>query len=489
MTAAPQQPAAAPAPAPPAPATEARHRRGWRWWLACAGIVVAGLVVLVVLLWPATTWWVDHVDGVDLHEKNPETGREVLEGKDRQEILDKARGRITTVATGVLAAAAIYYTASNARSARQAAQAAQENVRAAFHAAQVSDEAQRRTFELTQQGLRQSEHAQRQIEEAQRRTHELTERGQLTDRFTAAVAQLGDTNPAIQLGGVHALAGIADDADHTMRQTCIDVLCAFLRLPYDPDPGELAHDQIADLDEAALSAHNKRRAAYRGLREVRHTIIRLIGNHLRPGSPHTWQGHDFDFTGVVFDGGDLHRAHFSNGTTTFHNATFTADFNFWQARFSGGQVNFGYAKFTGGEVNFGFANFSGGSVNFRSVLFSGGQVNFEHASFSGRDVDFGSSLFAGGQVNFGSASFAGHVDLRYAFFSGSEVNFEHAKFSSGRVNCRHAAFSSGGVNFRYAKFTGGEVDFSDPLKWDRPPQGIVGDDGVAPEGVIWPELT
>jgi hypothetical protein len=54
--------------------------------------------VLLVLLWPATTWWVEHVDGVKLH------GKGALTGKDRQEVLDKARGRVTAVATGLLAA-------------------------------------------------------------------------------------------------------------------------------------------------------------------------------------------------------------------------------------------------------------------------------------------------------------------------------------------------------------------------------------------------
>ncbi|MEU4825110.1 hypothetical protein AB0H37_24830 [Actinomadura sp. NPDC023710] len=59
------------------------------------------------------------------------------------------------------------------------------------------------------------------------------------DRFTAAVTQLGDTSPAVQLGGVHALAGLADDAPtRQLRQTCIDVLCAYLRLPYDPNPSD-----------------------------------------------------------------------------------------------------------------------------------------------------------------------------------------------------------------------------------------------------------
>ena len=35
-----------------------------------------------------------------------------------------------------------------------------------------------------------------------------------TERFTTSVSQLGDTNNAVRLGGVHALAHIADDAPH-----------------------------------------------------------------------------------------------------------------------------------------------------------------------------------------------------------------------------------------------------------------------------------
>jgi hypothetical protein len=82
------------------------------------------------------------------------------------------------------------------------------------------------------------------------------------ERFTAIAAQLGDAQPAVRLAGVHAMAGLADDWKQN-RQTCVDVLCAYLRLPYDPDPGE-------DTDAAA-------QAVYRADREVRHTIIRLIG--------------------------------------------------------------------------------------------------------------------------------------------------------------------------------------------------------------------
>jgi hypothetical protein len=223
-------------------------------------LLVIGGAMAVTVVWmlgPGAKWWLLHVDGVKVE------GKDGLAGKDLADALDTVRGRAMAMGTGLLATVAIYYTASNATSARRSAQAAIGGVEAA--------------------------------QEGQRRTHELTEQGQRTDRFTAAVAQLGDTSPAIQLGGVHALAGLADDAPtREFRQTCIDVLCAFLRLPYDSDPGDGAAEG-QDLGE-----HARVRAAFRGLREVRHTVIRIVGNHLRAGVPVSWQGHDFDFTDVVF---------------------------------------------------------------------------------------------------------------------------------------------------------------------------------------------
>src|SRR4029079_4124554 len=105
-----------------------------------------------------------------------------------------------------------------------------------------------------------------------------------TERFTTAVSQLGDASAAVRLGGVHALAGLADDAPtRALRQTCVDVLCAYLRLPYTAEahlPAGVADDRHSDL----------------ALREVRHTVIRLIRDHLRlpAGHQHSWHGHDFD---------------------------------------------------------------------------------------------------------------------------------------------------------------------------------------------------
>ena len=182
------------------------------------------------------------------------------------------------------------------------------------------------------------------------------------ERFTAIAAQLGDDQPAVRLAGVHAMAGLADDWTEN-RQTCIDVLCAYLRLPYDPDPGD--------------DAEPAERAAYRANREVRHTIIRLISAHLREGTAVSWQRLHLDFTGAVFDGGDFEFTKFSGGVVSFDGAVF-----------SGGNVRFNLAVFSGGLVIFDNAKFSGGLVSFDGARFSSAQVSFRGTQFSGRSLCF-----------------------------------------------------------------------------------------------------
>ncbi|MFD3776205.1 pentapeptide repeat-containing protein [Streptomyces sp. NPDC058612] len=181
------------------------------------------------------------------------------------------------------------------------------------------------------------------------------------ERFTTAVAQLGDESAAVRLGGVHGLAGLADDAPTSaLQQTCIDVLCAYLRLPY------AAESDVPQDDAEARRGHL-------ALRTVRHTIIRLIGDHLRYPSrhPQSWQGRHFDFSYVTFDGGDFSGARFSGGTVDFSGA-----------KFSGGTFSFIGAEFPGGEVYFIEAEFSGGEVYFTDAEFSGGIVDFTDASGS-----------------------------------------------------------------------------------------------------------
>jgi Pentapeptide repeats (8 copies) len=60
------------------------------------------------------------------------------------------------------------------------------------------------------------------------RTYRLTQQGQITDRYTKAIEQLGAEKLAVRLGGIYALERIAVDSkrDH---QTVVEVLSAFVR--------------------------------------------------------------------------------------------------------------------------------------------------------------------------------------------------------------------------------------------------------------------
>ena len=69
---------------------------------------------------------------------------------------------------------------------------------------------------------------------AYRRQKDL-EDGRFTERFGAAAAQLAAPTPAERLAGVYATAGVADRYP-AFAQQCIDVLCGYLRIPFDPDP-------------------------------------------------------------------------------------------------------------------------------------------------------------------------------------------------------------------------------------------------------------
>jgi uncharacterized protein YjbI with pentapeptide repeats len=269
----------------------------------------------------------------------------------------------------------------------------------------------------------------------------------LNERFTTITTQLGSDQAAVRLAGVHAMAGLADDWEEN-RQTCIDVLCAYLRMPYAREPDREAQPG----DRSWL--------AWRGFQEVRHTVIRVITSHLRPDAVTRWNDRDLDFTGVIFDGGDFSKAIFSS-KVKFTDAEFSGGTVwFTGARFSGDTVYFDGAKFSGGKTDFSGAQFSGGTVYFDSATFSGGQVSFRGATFSGGHVGFNDTRFSGGDVILDGAQFSGGtVIFTGATFSGGQVIFTGATFSDGTVGFVSAEFSGSTVNFTGATFSGGEVNF------------------------------
>ena len=263
----------------------------------------------------------------------------------------------------------------------------------------------------------------------ERERHDLTERVDFRDRYVKAVEQLGHDKPAVRLGGVYAMAQLADDwglIDVAQRQVCIDVLCAYFRMPYDPEKAEPGEEQ------------------------VRLTVISVIRQHLQdPDTLTSWCRADLDFTGAAFTGKE----------------------SFTGVKFSGGEVSFAGAVF-GGRVPFVVAVFSGGTVSFEGAEFSGGEVAFIVAVFSGSTVAFEGAMFSGGIVSFAGAK-----------FSGGEVAFDGAVFSGGNVSFNGAEFSGGDVSFYEAVFSGGAVNFAGVRDWSRPPDGLP---GSPPPGLTLP---
>jgi hypothetical protein len=215
---------------------------------------------------------------------------------------------------------------------------------------------------------------------------------QLAQRYTTAADQLGHERAAVRLAGVYAMARLADDWDD-QRQVCIDVLCAYLRMPYETDPVSEKHRE--------------------GEQEVRNTIIRIIRiireHLLDPSASTTWCGRDLHFTNATFDGGGhFHGAKFTGGEVSFHGAKFTGGrVSFHRTEFPGGEISFHRTEFTGGEVLFEDAEFGGSWVLFHDAEFTGGTVSFDNAKFTGGEVVFEGAKLTGGEVSFDDAEFTG----------------------------------------------------------------------------------
>lgn len=349
---------------------------------------------------------------------------------------------------------------------------------------------------------------------------------QFAERYSTAAGQLGHEGPAVRLAGVYAMARLADDWAE-QRQVCVDVLCAYLRMPYEPDPES---DQYK-----------------KGEREVRQTIIQVIRDHLQePLEQPSWSTCALDFTRATFDGGDFSGccfrgsvsfadadfvgelisfddAFFLDGAVTFRGARFgTGALTFQDAQFQGGTVCFDEARFSGsalslrrallgpsditfhhaslrggtltldearllgGRVGFDYAQFDnatvtfdsalldGGSLAFRRAQFTGGTLSFDHAHFTGGGLALDDAEVTGSTVSFYAARFdGGSVTFDYGQFTDSTITFHHGRFNAGSLSLGHARFSGGTVSFVRAQVNGGRVSFADAqfsgadVRWGR----------------------
>jgi hypothetical protein len=324
-------------------------------------------------------------------------------------------------------------------------------------------------------------------------TYDATER-RVTELYGKAVEQLGHDKAAVRLGGLYSLERLAQDhREH--RQTVVDVICAYLRMPFrlpaDASPG--VPGSSAEPDTAAPSsgtADDAARSDDRQELQVRLTAQRLLTRHLAipadtdaAGRPTKfaefhWPDIRIDLSGAVLidldlsrcrlHRADFHEAQFSRDAS-FDGAQFSGDASFGQAQFSGG-TSFDGAEFSAG-ASFGQAQFSAGA-SFDAAQFSAGTL-FDRAQFS-ESASFGQAQFSAGasfdaaqfsggtlfdraqfseSASFGQAQFSGYASFGQAQFSG-DASFDAARFTRGQdASFRRAEFS-GDASFDAARFSG-----------------------------------
>ncbi|GAA3412467.1 pentapeptide repeat-containing protein [Streptosporangium vulgare] len=255
----------------------------------------------------------------------------------------------------------------------------------------------------------------------------------VTELYTKAADQLGHDKAAVRLAGLYALERVAqDNPEH--RQTIVDVICAYLRMP--PLPASPVETEPAGRDETIDPQELQVRATAQG----------ILRNHLRwsrsePVRPVMfWPDIDLDLTGAWlvkpgFVDCRMRRARFGG-------ARFEGAARFDRAVFEGVAM-FGGAVFTGGAV-WGEANYK---VGFEGAVFRDEAV-FREAVFALR-ADFREVVFERA-VFFNRAVFKDRALFRKTAFAGTTL-FGDAVFENEAV-FRQALFE-GGASFAEAVFT------------------------------------
>ena len=221
-----------------------------------------------------------------------------------------------------------------------------------------------------------------------------TER-RITELYTKAVEQLGNDKAPVRLGGLYALERLAQD-NPAHRQTIVNVICAYLRMPFSPTAPTSKPEPEATEDPGERDTETETRTdgigdTWQQERQVRLTAQRILAEHLRddrakdqrstdPPSARFWPGIRLDLAGATLIDFNL-----ENGVM--------ADARFGGATFSG-DAWFGGATFTG-DAGFDGATFSGDAW-FGGATFSG-DAWFGEATFSG-DAWFGGATFTGDAV-------------------------------------------------------------------------------------------
>lgn len=259
------------------------------------------------------------------------------------------------------------------------------------------------------------------------------------ERYTHALEQFLDGQPAVRLGGAYTLTSLADEwlTDTSLpeqvrreeAQAIIDELTGCIRTPYPLTQKR----QILEADEAPEGYEGDFTRDQEALREeqlVRRTVFMEFSRRLAAASESSKAGHKksqptvppispmwadlrFDFGGApIFY--PLRQLHFQNAD--FASATFYGPADFFGAAFHG-DTSFSAAQFTA-DASFHGANFNDW-VGFSAAHFAGA-ATFSGAHFA--DVASFATVTFTGETDFSDAVFSAVADFAVASFE-SDANF------------------------------------------------------------------
>ena len=263
------------------------------------------------------------------------------------------------------------------------------------------------------------------------------------ERYTHALEQFLDGQPAVRLGGAYTLVNLADEwlTDDSLpeqvrleeAQTIIDALTGCIRTPYPlaqkrqalesgeaPEgyEGDFTRDQEALREEQLVRRTvflelSRRFTAVAGNNETVSKASHKKNQHTVPPISPMWADLRFDFGGApIFY--PLRQLHFQNAD--FASATFYGPADFFGATFHG-DTSFSAAQFTA-DASFQGANFTDW-VGFSAAYFAGtaefsgarfaDAASFATVTFTG-EADFSDAVFSAA-ADFGVASFEADADF------------------------------------------------------------------------------
>ena len=286
------------------------------------------------------------------------------------------------------------------------------------------------------------------------------------DRYLKAVELLDSAHSYTRLGAVHALVGLADEylaneslsaeEKHTEGQRIVDVLCAYIRDPFElafrydelsqnkPSPHGVYGDNHQDfyMHKAELLAEAKVRQ--QALQEIHRRLRHFPQDDRRSYVEGSWSGFEYDFSNSVFfypvdmkDSWYQNSVDFSRCTyytsaefngSTYERSAYFCDSTYYDWVFFNNSTYCGEAQWSGSTYH--------DSARFNWSVYYG-EVSF-HDSVYGGSVFFDQSLYYD-EALFYSSTYRGEAGFDGSLYRGSvfvsDSVFEGAVSLYGSVFC------------------------------------------------------